>query len=114
MESIDIGMALTGVAYCWASGEIVVTIEDEMFEQPEGTIIFARGALSALEERISARARQGYEPGVLLVPGLPELERVEDDDDFDAVARLMLWLDWAFPDWPAIDGVHTQPDLSVE
>lgn len=96
----------TAIAYCWASGEIEVSINDEGFELPEGTILFARGYSDALNSRLVARARHGHEEGVLLVPGLPEL----DDDGEDAVEVLCRWIDWAFGDWVQFGSVRVQPE----
>lgn len=93
---------MTDIAYCWKSGEIEFAEENEEFELPEGTIAFARGNFEDLENRLFLRARHGYD-GTYLVPGIPE-----EDDDGNAVDALDQWVNWAFPDWPIVNGVRTQ------
>lgn len=100
------------IAYCWASGEIEIAEEVEDFELPEGVIIMARGDLAELTRRIDCRARHGYEPGIRLVPGLPEICGISElDEDLDRVEVLASWTSWAFADWPTdLRGVHIQPE----
>lgn len=93
---------MTDIAYCWKSGEIEFAEENEEFELPEGTIAFARGNFEDLENRLFLRARHGYD-GTYLVPGIPE-----EDDDGNAVDALDQWVNWAFQDWPIVNGVRTQ------
>lgn len=100
----------TAIAYCWASGEIKIAEEVEDFELPEGTIIIARGELSELMRRIDTSARHGYEPGLRLVPGLPEICGSSKRDEFKRVDILTSWAASCFADWPMDqDGVYTQP-----
>lgn len=54
-------------AYCFADGRILFGSP-----LPKGALPIARGPGQKLREIISAIARHGYEPGVLLVPGIPE------------------------------------------
>lgn len=54
-------------AYCYRSGEI--EFGDDV---PEGAISVLQGDNDFVRERVTARARHGYRPGVLLVPGIPE------------------------------------------
>lgn len=105
----------SAIAYCWASGEIEIAKEIEDFELPEGTIIMARGELGELTQRIDFGARHGYETGVRLVPGLPEICGSSALDDLERVQVLTSWTSWAFADWPADrDGIHTQPAQVLE
>jgi len=55
------------IAYCWASGQI-----EFGSTVPEGAIEIVRGSDRAVRDGMDVTARHGYEPGVLLVPGVPE------------------------------------------
>lgn len=105
----------TAIAYCWASGEIEIAEEVEDFELPEGTIIIARGDLAELTLRIDFGARRGYDRGLRLVPGLPEICGSSELDDRERVASLTSWAAWCFADWPWDQyGIHTQPEQVLE
>jgi hypothetical protein len=55
-------------AYCWASGRIGFGRHI-----PEGALPIAHSRRSKkLQELIGLHARHGYQPGMLLVPGIPE------------------------------------------
>jgi hypothetical protein len=99
------------IAYCWASGEISIAAECEDLELPEGVITFARGELHELIRRIETRARHSYDPGLFLVPGLPECDDREDRGlQSKRVAILTEWVDWAFSDWPEnFEKIREQP-----
>lgn len=43
-------------------------------EVPKGMLLLIRGDRWLVEPVVQAQARHGYEPGVLLVPGIPEAE----------------------------------------
>lgn len=93
------------IAYCWRSGEIECIALTADFQRPDGTIAFARGRSSKMSRLLDAKARHAYNPNVLLVPGLPELE-----EEHRANEVLVRWTRWAFSHWPVVDGVHVQPD----
>lgn len=104
------------IAYCWASGEIEISEETDDFELPEGVIEFARGEAGELAHRIDMRARHAYEPGLFLVPGLPEYDEHEDAAiQIKRVTILESWVNWAFSDWPiGHDHIRTQPVIAEE
>jgi hypothetical protein len=69
------------LAYCYRSGEIEFCATNE--RPPEGTIEIARSELLGMSgdqfrETIDVLARHGYQPGIILVPGVPEAETGED------------------------------------
>lgn len=93
---------MTHVAFCWRTG--VIGFASANTPAPEGVIVFATGDEAELKDICQARSRHGYEPDALLVPGIPEAP-----DDNDALLALQGWCDWAFKDWPVVDGVAVQP-----
>lgn len=101
----------SAIAYCWASGEIEILEEvDGWAEIPEGAIEFARGEIETLRARIEVNSRHGHQPGVYLVPGLPEFDDSSDPTGMSRVSVLMTWVDWAFADWPTdVDNRRIQP-----
>jgi hypothetical protein len=69
------------IAYAYASGVI------EFGEQtPEDALAIASGPETKLREAIGGLARHGREPGVLLVPGIPEAE-----DQPEAIDHLIVF-----------------------
>jgi hypothetical protein len=54
-------------AFCFRNGVIGFARRT-----PEGAIPIAKGSPKRLRRIIGTAARHGYEPGVLLVPGIPE------------------------------------------
>lgn len=78
------------VAWCFASGEIEVGDEaPAKLADGSGAIVFAKGPKYALKDRISAVARHGYQPGVLLVPGVPEAKTSEER--INALHAFVVW-----------------------
>lgn len=93
----------TYVAYCWASGEIHIALERDDFNLPDGTILFARGEGCALGQILNETTGVGPDDECY-VPGLQRL----GDDSEQAVEIFERWVDWAFENWPLVDGVRTQ------
>lgn len=79
------------VAVAWASGLIEIA---DGGRAPEGAVVILRSRMSPekLEAKVSVKARHGHEPGVLLVPGVPEALTQEE-----GMTALIKWRDWAFP-----------------
>jgi hypothetical protein len=76
---------MTCYAYAWASG--LIEFGDAV---PGGALrIMAFASEPAAREFIEPKARHSYEPGVLLVPGVPEAL-----DGKHALAALALFRDW--------------------
>lgn len=85
------------IAYCFRSGEIEFAETEEAL--PEGVAVLVDNvtdypALSdaELRELVQTKARHGHQPGVFLVPGVPEAATGEE-----AVGNLHAWHTWAFP-----------------
>lgn len=90
-------------AYCFASGQIEFGIT-----VPDGALALAKGAARPLKQAVEVLARHGYEPGVLLVPGVPEARSFEEAKA--AVVRFVTWARhdreksmWRHPDEVAQD-----------
>lgn len=73
------------IAYCWASG--VIEFGDTL---PDGAIAIARGTERHVRHEMEVTARHGYQPGVLLVPGIPEAANQRHAGD--ALKLYLLWL----------------------
>ena len=73
-------------AWCFATGLIEF---GDPGSEPEGAIVIASGPKTELKYRVGVFARHGYEHGVLLVPGVPEV----DDQSLkgDALEKWLLW-----------------------
>lgn len=103
------------IACCWASGEIEIVEEvDGWADIPEGAIDFACGEIEILRARIEVNSRLGHQPGVYLVPGLPEFDDSSDRAGIARVRVLMTWVDRVFADWPtSVGNMRVQPLVGV-
>ena len=72
------------VAYCYRSGELGVARRE-----PAGAIALLRGPARTLRAAVEVGARHSYNPGVLLVPGIPEAT-----DDDAALVAAATWARW--------------------
>jgi hypothetical protein len=73
--------------YCYRSGDVYFG-----FRVPPGAIVIAKNpdlTDHEWQERMTARCRHGYEPGVLLVPGIPEA--TTDDEAMNALVKFTEW-----------------------
>jgi hypothetical protein len=64
------------------SGRIVISER-----LPRGNLPIARGNEEELNEQMRMKARRGYDPGVYLVPGVPEAQN--EDERVAALIRFM-------------------------
>lgn len=70
-------------AYCWRGG--VIEFGSRI---PDGALPIDRGTKRSVRSRVEPLARHAHQPGVLLVPGIPEAE-----NDVDALAAYQRFVD---------------------